>query len=108
MIPRRSPTMLRGLVCMTDFLFAVIAGLLFLTIQISQEAQARRGKGASPPESQKAAASPDARLRAIEDSARVMTGDLDLLRGALAKRGMGMSMSNQPADPPVPPDPGGR
>jgi hypothetical protein len=61
---------------MTDFLFAVIAGLLFLTIEVNQEAQAMRSKSTPPPDSAVAVAGTEVRLRALETSAQELKSDL--------------------------------
>ena len=86
MVPRRAPTLLRGLVCMTDFLFAVIAGLLFLIIQVNQEAQAMRSKSTPSPEAAGAMAGTDARLQALETSAQKLQSDLAGLSKVVADR----------------------
>ena len=100
MVPRRSPTLLRGLVCMTDFLFAVIAGLLFLTIEVSQEAQAMRSKSIPPPEIATAVAGTEDRLHALETSAQEIKTDLTGLTKVVADRAR--EVTNNPAPPKVP------
>lgn len=88
MIPRRTPTTLRGLVCMTDFLFAVIAGLLFLTIQLSQEAAAARAKSIPSPETTTAVVGTEARLHDLEVSTQEIKSNLTVLaRGILNQPG---------------------
>ena len=97
MVPRRPPTLLRGLVCMTDFLFAVIAGLLFLTIEVNQEAQAMRSKSTPPPDSAVAVAGTEVRLRALETSAQELKSDLAGLAKVVADRSREVTNSNAPA-----------
>ena len=100
MIPRRQPTLLRGLVCMTDFLFAVIAGLLFLTIQISQDAQAARTKSIPSPETTVAVAGTEFRLNALESSTQQIESNLIVLTLYVGERSI--EGGNIPAPTKVP------
>ena len=80
---------------MTDFLFAVIAGLLFLTIEVSQEAQAMRSKSTPAPETAVVVVGTEARLRALETSAQELKSDVVDLARVVADRSR--EVTNRPA-----------